>query len=142
MLLKFRGWYYLLYGVCCCFCREGSGVKVHVSRHPLGPYRDTGLNVGWRDGASLTRSQQNAVFTVNVVGGIVMVWTGDQWGTAPDGLKSHDRQYWAPLTWNMTADPPMIEPFVALDGFALRLSSGTGHRRWDWGWGAGGGRGG
>ena len=32
------GLYYLLYGHCCCFCLQGSGVIVYTAQHPMGPW--------------------------------------------------------------------------------------------------------
>ena len=33
-----HGTYYLLYGHCCCFCYQGSGIIVATSAHPMGPW--------------------------------------------------------------------------------------------------------
>ena len=30
--------YYILFGHCCCFCYQGSGIIVHTASHPLGPW--------------------------------------------------------------------------------------------------------
>lgn len=40
-----NGYYYMLYGHTCCFCKEGSGAHVQVAEHPLGPWTDTGLEL-------------------------------------------------------------------------------------------------
>ena len=32
-------------------------------------------------------------------GGAQYVWTGDRWYSAPDAMKGHDLQHWAPLAW-------------------------------------------
>ncbi len=32
------GVYYVVFGHCCCFCYQGSGLFVHTASHPLGPY--------------------------------------------------------------------------------------------------------
>eukprot|EP01098_Paradermamoeba_levis_P007450 TRINITY_DN3081_c0_g1_i1.p1 TRINITY_DN3081_c0_g1~~TRINITY_DN3081_c0_g1_i1.p1 ORF type:complete len:284 (-),score=58.02 TRINITY_DN3081_c0_g1_i1:327-1178(-) len=37
IFFKRNGWYYLMFGPVCCFCQEGSGSNVWVSRSPLGP---------------------------------------------------------------------------------------------------------
>ena len=37
--------YYALFGQCCCFCSQGSGVMVHSAPHPLGPWTAHG-NIG------------------------------------------------------------------------------------------------
>lgn len=30
--------YYALFGWCCCYCMQGSGVLVHTANNPMGPY--------------------------------------------------------------------------------------------------------
>jgi hypothetical protein len=37
-MFKRNGWYYLLTDYTCCFCTQGSGVKVFTASTPLGPY--------------------------------------------------------------------------------------------------------
>ncbi|CAF5225181.1 unnamed protein product, partial [Rotaria magnacalcarata] len=41
ILFKRYGYYYLLFGECCCFCPLGSNSHVFVSYHALGTWRDT-----------------------------------------------------------------------------------------------------
>ena len=45
----------------------------------------------------------------------------DMWTTAPDGLKSHDLQYWAPLQFDDSQDPPSIQPLTWMDGFDIEV---------------------
>ena len=40
-----NGWYYIMYGHTCCFCKEGAGAHVKVARNPLGPWIDTGVEL-------------------------------------------------------------------------------------------------
>ena len=48
MLFKRKGVYYLLYGSCCCACREGSGAVVHMAKDIAGPWtRQPGGESGW-----------------------------------------------------------------------------------------------
>jgi beta-xylosidase len=35
---KRNGTYYVLFGHCCCFCYQGSGLFVYTAPHPLGPW--------------------------------------------------------------------------------------------------------
>jgi hypothetical protein len=49
------------------------------------------------DTASITRSQQNSLIRL-ADGGIV--WTGNRWGQAPDGIKGHEPQAWLPLAFD------------------------------------------
>ena len=38
IFLKKNNIYYALFGWCCCYCLQGSGVLVHTSTNPMGPY--------------------------------------------------------------------------------------------------------
>ena len=127
-IFKRNGVYYALFGNCCCFCGQGSGIGVHTARHPLGPWtwhENIGCNPGFNSssthgcgmgngyGNSLTKAQQNFVIPVETVSGVTeYIWTGDRWqsGGCPDphnrttckpddGIKYMDLQYWSPLTW-------------------------------------------
>lgn len=133
--------YFALFGWCCCYCRQGSGVMVHTAPHPLGPWTlvnstahpdgdvacvppagaPGGLGEGggrWllpapvdtpnqgcayingtarTDTVSVTRSQQNSL--IRLPDGRI-VWTGNRWGQAPDGIKGHEPQAWLPLEFN------------------------------------------
>ena len=125
-----RGWYYLAFGHVCCFCAEGGGASLFVSRSPLGPFTDTGVDlnpanpetrgttqpatrdttpwVGRNDTRPTRRgcgreipSQNNVVFGVRTAsGGTQLVFSADMWTTSPTGLKAHDLQFWAPLEFD------------------------------------------
>ena len=102
--------YYLLYGHCCCFCFQGSGVLVFRSSSPMGPWTrqaigedlacvaNTSINprstpgqgclYGGVNQVSVTHAQQNFVIRVRGAdGNETFVWTGDLWQQSPDGLK-------------------------------------------------------
>jgi len=40
-----NGWYYLMFGPTCCFCRQGSAAMVYVAPDPMGPWTDTGIDI-------------------------------------------------------------------------------------------------
>eukprot|EP00667_Euglena_gracilis_P013614 EG_transcript_14053 len=125
VLMERRGWFYLLYGQTCCFCRDGDGVHVLVSQHPMGPWNDTGLDIGKPPagrGRSFSNSQQSFVINAVTPAGNVSVWCGDQWGSSPDGLKSHDLQYWVPMEWDEDAQPPLPRRLRLVDSFVLNLT--------------------
>ena len=145
-----RGTYYLLYGHCCCFCYQGSGIIVATAKHPMGPWTvlpgdlacisanatahsgsgvvdqlggvptpGQGCLYGGKAEVSATRAQQN--FVIQVPGGDdepTFVWTGDRWQQAPDGLKGHEGQFWAPLAFDSEGS---IGPVHWVDEFALRV---------------------
>lgn len=106
MLFEREGWYYLIIGHTCCFCREGAGAQVFVAQQPMGPWTDTGLDLNPVDPSSglaqdhVIRAQNSFVIQVLLKdGSITYIYAGDMWRSAPDKLKSHDLQYWYPLTF-------------------------------------------
>jgi len=129
VMFKRDGLYYVLFGYCCCYCEQGSGVMVHVAKEPLGPYTKLSGDLacepitsaqkqygGVSDGVptpnqgcqyananmtSVARSQQNYVIQVATPKGTDYIWTGDRWQQAPDGIKGHDPQYWVPLEFTL-----------------------------------------
>ena len=126
ILFERKGYYYLLFGHICCFCKEGSGIEVWIAKHPLGPW--TSMNTEINPITKSTRkrviqAQANYVFQVvnNQTGNITYVYTGDRWGSASDNLKSHDLQYWYPLTFDDGKNPAEILPMSFLDEFTLDL---------------------
>merc|ERR1712232_413780 len=127
ILFERNGFYYLLFGHTCCFCRSGSNVEVWVASHPMGPWRSSGIDIGGHPGiidggTSYTHTQESSLIQVRLEnGGIEYVWTGDRWGSAPDGLKSHDFQYWQPLEFNDTVVPPTIAKTRWIDNFTLTI---------------------
>ena len=126
LLWERNGWFYLAYGATCCFCTEGAGARVLVSEHPLGPWNDTEIELNPKRHAwsadRVIRSQNNYVAPVATTGGTVFLFTADLWGSAADGLKSHDRQYWAPLTFDDSRLPPRPAPLAWVDEFTIDLA--------------------
>jgi len=134
--------YYALFGHCCCFCQQGSGIMVYTATSPLGPWNPqnpTGdlackapshsVSIGdptpgqgclypSSPDISVTRSQQNFVIEVNSDLGTEYVWTGDRWQQAPDGIKGHEPQYWTPLTFNNDGS---IQDVSWVDQFSLEV---------------------
>ena len=120
-----QGWYYILYGPTCCFCKEGSGANVLVSSAPLGPWvsMNVDLNPKLPNSMDRTIAGQNS-FNVEVTlasGAVEMLFVSDRWSSAPDHLKSHDLQYWQPLLFNDSAKPPTIAVFEWRDWFVLQM---------------------
>ena len=124
------GIYYTMYGHCCCFCYQGSGIIVYTATSPMGPWKESGGNLACvppgevtmptsalgvkgaptpgqgclyngSDYVSTTKAQQNFVIEVpNASGESTFVWTGDLWQQAPDGIKGHEGQFWSPLKFD------------------------------------------
>ena len=127
LLFERNGWYYLAYGHVCCFCAEGGGAVLLVARHPLGPWKETGVDLnprrgkGGKCGATIP-VQNNHVFQIANGFERQYVFVADLWRTAPDGLKSHDLQFWAPLTFDDSVEPPLPHgPLEWIDGFEIQL---------------------
>lgn len=129
IMFERRGWYYLAFGHVCCFCEEGAGATLKVARHPLGPWLDTGvdLNPPHPDASSdwsgrPIPTQNNHVFVARTASGEDQyIFTADLWRSAPDGLKSHDLQFWSKLTFDDTVTPPAIAPLTWVDDFEIDL---------------------
>lgn len=107
-MFKRKGFYYALYGSCCCFCTGGDSRSAMRATSPLGfsstsPKYSLG-NVGG--------AQENYVIRVATKTGTEYVWTGDRWNSGPDGVKDHDFQYWSPLAFNDSFSPPSILRFI------------------------------
>ena len=118
VLFERQGVYYAMFGHCCCFCYQGSGVIVHTAKHPLGPWTaeasgdvacqrpphliredptpGQGCSFNNSNTTSVTRAQQNFVISI---GNGQMLWVGDRWGQAPDGIKGHEPTYMAPMVF-------------------------------------------
>merc|ERR1712107_31424 len=110
-MFKRKGFYYALYGTCCCFCTSGDSRTAMTSTSPLGfsntsPKYPLG-NVG--------SAQENYVMRVATSSGTEYVWTGDRWNSGPDGVKDHDFQYWSPLAFNDSFSPTILR-FVKATG--------------------------
>lgn len=106
-LFRRDGVYYALFDSTCCFCPNGSGVKVYTAPAPLGLWTLQG-NVNRRPAdhpcgpEPVINAQQAHVARVPTVDGPAFLWTGDRWGSRNDGVKGHDQQYWGLLEF--TAD--------------------------------------
>lgn len=142
VMFKRKGIYYILYGHCCCYCYQGSGIIVHTAPHPLGPWKkqvgpDLGCSYNTTSSTlraeptpgqgcqyadpkqtATTRAQQNYVIEVDTPSGREYIWTGDRWQQSPDGLKGHDPQFWVPLQFNNDGS---IQPVKWVDQFELDI---------------------
>ena len=103
MLFKRGKTYYVMYGSCCCACREGSGAVVLSATSIAGPWtrqaRDINCNVNATICAGMApedRSRPTGQLTVSAQGiGISMIpnatdgtttylWSGGRWLSAPN----------------------------------------------------------
>ena len=68
---------------------------------------------------STTRSQQSYIATVDTRSGEqAFIWIGDRWQQAPDGVKGHEPQFWAPLAFD---DAGAIAKVVWVANFTLDI---------------------
>lgn len=126
LLFERKGYYYLMYGHTCCFCHQGSGAEVWTARHPLGPWTNMHLDINPNHlftGREI-KAQCNYVIKIDHEAREAdYIYTGDLWSSAPDGLKSHDIQYWSPpLEFDDSSDPPTIKPMSFVRNFTLDLN--------------------
>jgi hypothetical protein len=63
------------------------------------PTPGQGCLFGGSSEVAVTKSQASYLVQVPTPSGTVFVWAGDRWGQSPDGLKSHEPQFWAPLAF-------------------------------------------
>ena len=125
------GRWFVMAGVCCCFCHNGANAFVWVSESgPLGPYAlmngsSSGLigNVipfNASSGMYLTGAQQFSVAAVPLFAGgePLPVYVGQRFGSADDGLKCHDYQYLAPLHVSPTG---VVAEMAWVDDFTVEI---------------------
>lgn len=118
--------YFVMAGTCCCFCEGGANGFVWTSTNPLGPYTLLEDIIGFNSsiGKYLTEAQQFSVAAIPTVDSQVPVpmYIGQRFGSALDGLKCHDFQYWYPLSSFINGNGTMvINPIVWIDEFTLPI---------------------
>lgn len=120
-MIKRNGLYYVFFDNCCCFCSEGSGVRVYTAQSPLGPFTNRG-NINRRaDGSVIIAAQQTHVAQLQTPKGVEFIWMGDRWGSRPDGIKGHDFQYWSsPLVFEADGS---IKPMQWEDKWSLDVEA-------------------
>ncbi len=142
ILFERQGWFYLLFGECCCFCQQGAATRALVSSSPLGPWQPLGscanatapvdLNPLQQDGHRIIPSQNDYVFRIprnsssSAADGDSYVWMGDRWASALDGIFGHTLQSWHALHFHRAVDspadaPPCIEALTWQDWFLLSV---------------------
>ncbi len=114
--------YYALFDHTCCFCKAGSGARVLVASHPLGPYHQI-ANINISGGEPIVHAQQTYVAQIPTPDGIAYMWMADRWLSRPDGEKGHDLQYWAPPL-QFTADGSIL-PIRNVSSWKLEVVIGT-----------------
>ena len=95
-MFKRQGIYYALFGGCCCYCQDGSGVTVYTASSPLGPYQTKNFlgNEGHAQQFNVLRYRSSEG------DGFGYLWQGDRWQSSPDGAKGHDFTYWTPMKFD------------------------------------------
>jgi len=115
VLFRRNNLYYALCGPLCPDCPKGSEVMVFTSTSPLGPFtiksninrrsgngasNELGQDVlfahSFNEGAPIVPAQQTWVAKIPMSGEPLFIWMADLWGSARDGVKGHDLQYWSP----------------------------------------------
>ena len=85
---------YIMAGYGCCFCPLGSNGFLWRSDTVLGNYTLLGDKVPrLANGSSVTQAQQFSVTPVYTRSGVVPMFIGIRFGSAPDRIKSHDFQW-------------------------------------------------
>ncbi|CAF3846044.1 unnamed protein product [Rotaria sp. Silwood1] len=130
IMFKRNGFYYLLFGESCCFCREGGNSYVFVSTHPLGPWTDAKYDIdpvrneiihGIIIRRSISGGQESFIVEAMLNNSSrAYIFVSDRWGSGP--TKATDFQYWQPLQFNDTQTPPCIEELQWVDQFTLDIA--------------------
>jgi hypothetical protein len=138
VLFKREGVYYALFDNTCCFCPAGSGARVYTAPTPFGPYeyrgdinrnvnvdprkiisRDSDTDPGAGRDDVIIAAQQAQITSLPTIDGEKLIWIGDRWGSADDGVKGHDYTYWSsPLEFYPDG---MIKPLQWEDQWTVTL---------------------
>lgn len=127
-MFKRNGLYYALFDKTTCFGPTGSGARVYTATSPLGPYTLRG-NINRRPDCApcgdspIIPAQQAHVARFPTRDGDVYVWVGDRWGSALDGVKGHDHQFWSPPL--VFRDDGGIEPLEHVNRWSIELAERT-----------------
>jgi hypothetical protein len=119
-IFEYNGASYVMAGYGCCFCTLGSnGFLWRSEDGVLGNYSLLGDKVPrYPNGTSVTHAQQFSVTPVYTRGGVVPMFIGIRFGSAPDFVKDHDFQFWAPLAFDADGDMHNVS---WVDSFTLDL---------------------
>ncbi len=133
IMFRRKDMYYVLTATGCGFCPEGSDSKLYIAPSPMGPFNYTGLDLNPCRNSSIPNCGEDPVNAPHVVqaqqafalrlppdvqGREQWVWAADAWWSAPDSLKAHEMQPWAPLRFGPD-DMPL--PFQNLSSFVLDI---------------------
>jgi hypothetical protein len=135
IMFERQGLYYLLFGNTCCFCSHGADSQVFIANSPMGPWNSSGVDINPKKRIAaqenfVIRARGRVAYAADVPMGEmpgkseegiyseIYIYTGDLWTSAEDKLKSHDRQFWAPLRF----DGAGIEPMEWVDSFAIEVA--------------------
>ena len=118
-IFQHNGQTFVMAGYGCCFCPLGSNGFLWRADEVLGNYTLLGDKVPrYANGTSVTHAQQFSVTPVYTRGGVVPMFIGIRFGSAPDFIKSHDFQYWLPLAFDGNNDMANVS---WVDHFSLDL---------------------
>jgi hypothetical protein len=113
---------YVMAGYGCCFCTLGSNGFLWRADSTLGTYELLGDFVPRNpDGSSVTHAQQFSVTPVYTSEGVVPMFIGIRFGSAPDYAKDHDFQFWAPLVFDPASG--RMNNLTWIDSFSLNLTA-------------------
>ena len=114
---------YIMAGHGCCFCTLGSNGYLWKANEPnntIGSYSLLGDFVPRNpDGSSVTHAQQFSVTPIYTDKGVIPMFIGIRYGSAPDYRKDHDYQYWYPLSFNESSG--LLNNVTWIDTFTVNL---------------------
>jgi hypothetical protein len=83
VMFKRQGLYYILAGPMCCFCYQGSGIRVYTATSPLGPYTYQGQDIAC--GAVSSRSSSSSIAGAGAAAALTAAAAAAAVGVAADG---------------------------------------------------------
>ena len=124
-IFQYGGQTFLMAGYGCCFCTDGSNGFLWRADFVLGNYTLLGDKIPrYANHTSVTHAQQFSVTPVYTRDGVIPMFVGIRFGSAPDFIKSHDYQYWAPLPMFRNAQGELdMHNVTWLDSFTLDLEA-------------------
>ena len=120
------GRWYVMAGHGCCFCDLGSNGYVWSTADPLrGPWEFQGDVIARQGNQSVTKAQQFSVSGLLLGNGTVApMFTGVRFGSAPDGNKQHDYQFWEAIAFGPSGE---VLPLRWVDSWDVALKSDDYH---------------
>jgi len=106
MLFKRKGIYYIIYGSCCCACREGSGAVVLSSTHISVPWTRQSRDVNCNADVPICAGMASEFPAQRPTGDLTISAQGISVSTIPTGVAGEYTYLWQGMRWLSGANNP------------------------------------